>query len=96
MSLRDIFSNSIAFKVINKYDKGAVVQIAAVLRSLTAFLVEVSSQARVFRHLFLQVFRSSQFLKKITYDGHLFIENVQNLIGLSKMQKQIENIFFVS
>ena len=51
--------------------------------------VEGSSETRPFRHLRDDVFWGSSFPKYISYEGHLFLENVQNLIKILKMQKTI-------
>ena len=43
----------------------------------TMLLVEGSSETELFRHLSNHVFRS-QAQKYISYEGHLFSENIQN------------------
>ena len=59
MSLKDIFSNSIAFEMIKKYGKGGgVVQISTVFDSPYKLLPEGSYERRVFRNLTKNVFRS--------------------------------------
>ena len=58
ISQRDIFSNSIAFTVINKYGKGGVVQISRVFGALNMLLVKGSSETGIFRNLFQHVFQS--------------------------------------
>ena len=57
--------------------------------------VERSSQTRVFRHLSKHVFRGRLFRKYISYDGHLFFENVRNLMQIRKTEKKIEENCFV-
>ena len=49
MSLRDIFSNWITFTVINKYVKGAVVQLSTLFSPVTMLLFEGSSETGIFR-----------------------------------------------
>ena len=49
---------------------------------------------------FLEIFLSAffgprNFGKYISYESHLFFENVENLTIVSKMQKQIEKMFSV-
>ena len=63
---------------------------------LSMLLVEGSSERGLFRDLFNHVFRSPELRKYISYEGHLFLENVQILREISKMQKQIEKMVFVS
>ena len=52
--------------------------------------VEGYSEGWFFRHLFNQLFRRQEFLKYISYDGHLFFENGQNLMYISEMTTKIE------
>ena len=68
------------------------------LSPFTMLLVEGSSQTLLFGHLSDHVFGSTQFGENIGYQGHIFLENVQNLKSISKMLKKIEkkNIFFLS
>ena len=61
----------------------------------TMLLFEGCSETGLFRHLSNHCFLSLQFPKYISYEGHLFFQNVQNLIFISKMQKKIEKIFFL-
>ena len=56
---------------------------------------EVSSERRLFRHFWKDLFWSFQFRKYISYESHPFLENVQNLISILKMQKTIGKMFFV-
>ena len=59
-------------------------------------VVKGSSEKGLFRHLSKHVFRSSQARKYISYEGHLLFENVQNLIQISKIEREIAEIFFIS
>ena len=53
-------------------------------------------QKREFLDIYLTpVFRVRNFTKYINYEGHIFSENVQNLIYMSKMQKKIQKKFFL-
>ena len=65
---------------------------------LNMLLLEGSSEWGLFRDFFNHVFWSLQYGKYICYDGDLlwFFENAQNLIYISKMQKEIEEMLFVS
>ena len=54
-----------------------------------------SSETRPFRHLSNHSFWSRYFQKYISYEGHLFLANVENLIYILKMQKKIQKKFFV-
>ena len=51
-------------------------------------LVEVSSETGFFIHLSNHIFRSPSVQKYISYEGHIFFENVQNWIYISKLQKK--------
>ena len=53
---RETFSKSIAFTLINKYGKGAFIQISTYLGPFTMLLFEGSSETRLFRHWSNQVF----------------------------------------
>ena len=66
------------------------------LGSFTNSPFEGSSEKGLFRHLSKHVLRSPQFLKYITYEGHIFFQNVQNLILLPKMHKKLWNRFLIS
>ena len=60
----------------------------------TMSLVEGCSQTGLFRHLSNDVFRSPWIKKHISYDCHLFFENVPNWMEIYKMSKKNwENIF---
>ena len=60
-------------------------------------LGEVYSETGFFRNLFKHVFRIPYFRKYISYQCFLFLENVQNLMSILKMQrKKIEIKFVVS
>ena len=58
ISLKQTFFNVITTTLINKYDKGAVVQIATVFRPICHVVCQKSSETRLFRHLSKHVFRS--------------------------------------
>ena len=52
-------------------------------------LVDGSSERGLFRDMFNHVFWSPLFRKYISYESHILFENIQSLIQISKMQKQI-------
>ena len=56
-------------------------------------LVEGCCETGPFRHLSQHLFRSPYFQKYITFEGHLFFRNVQNLIQICKMHKKIRFFF---
>ena len=80
ISIRETFSNSIAFTVINKYGKGAVVQISTVFRSVYRVACQRASKTGLFRHLSNHVFGRPQVRNYISHDGQLVFENIKNLI----------------
>ena len=82
--------------MINKYGKGAVVQISTVFQSVYHIIVEGSSETGLFRHLSNHVFRSPYVQKDISYGDHLFFENVKNLILILETQQEIKKRSFVS
>ena len=53
------------------------------------------SETVLFREFSNKDFYSLQFRKYITYDDHLFFQNVQNLMYIQEMQQKIERKFFV-
>ena len=55
------------------------------LEPLTMLLVEGSFETELFQHLPNQVFCSPKFQKYINCEGHLFLQNVQNSLCISKM-----------
>ena len=59
------------------------------------FPVKGSFETGLFGHISRHVFPSAQFRKEITYEGHLFFENVLNLMQISKMQEAIDKKVFV-
>ena len=91
--LKETFSNWIGFKVFSKYVKGGFQQCVGRFRML---LLELSYETPLFRHLSNHVNRSLWFPKYSSDEAHLFFQNVQNLIKISKMQKKIKKTFFVS
>ena len=58
----------------------------------TMLLVEESFKMGLFRHLSNHIFRSPYFEKYISYGDHLFVQNIQNLIYISKTLKKIWQI----
>ena len=57
--------------------------------------VERSFQTGVFRYLSKDVFRGRQFQKYISYEGHIFFENVRNLKQIRKTKKKIKKNCFL-
>ena len=57
--------------------------------------VKGSFETGLFGHISSHVFRSAYFRKEISYEGHLFFENVLNLMQISKMQAEIDKKVFV-
>ena len=76
VSLKETSSNATTFTVINKYWKGAVIQIATVFRPISVLFVLVPSRRRLFRHLSNHIFQSQYFRKYISYEDHVFLVNV--------------------
>ena len=94
MLLGHIFSNSIAFTLINKYAKAPVFQIWTVFGTVCHVAFWRSSEKGFFRYLSNHGFPSPYFGKYISYEGHLFYENFQNFIYISKIPKKgWENVF---
>ena len=58
ISLRETFSNSVAFSVIIKYGKGAMVQISTMFPHVYKLLVEVPTGTGLFRRSYNHVFQS--------------------------------------
>ena len=57
-------------------------------------LFKGSSETGPFRHLSNHGFPDLQFRTYISYEGHLFFENFQNFIYISKMpKKSLEKVF---
>ena len=44
------------------------------------FVVEDTSETQFYRHLFNHLFRRRRVGNHIGYEGHLFFENIQNLM----------------
>ena len=59
-------------------------------------VVEDTSKMGFHRHSFNHLFPRRKFEKYIGYEDHLFVENVQNLMQISKMQRIIQKKYFVS
>ena len=57
----------------------------------TMLLVEGSSETRFVKHLSNHVFQSPSVQKSISYQGHLFSDNVQDWVKISKMQEKKKN-----
>ena len=95
VSLKETFSKAITFTVISKYAKGASFRLQQCFDPFAMLSVEGSSETRLFRHLSSHVFRSRYFRKYISYEGHLFLANVQNLIYILKVPKKIYKRFSV-
>ena len=57
--------------------------------------IEGSSEARLFRHLSNQVFRSLQFRKCISYEDHLFLRMFKISCTFKKCRKKLGKSFFV-
>ena len=66
------------------------------LAPLTMLLLKASSKTGLFGLLSNRVFCSTLFRKHITYEGHLFFQNLQNFIDISKMQQEIDRRLFSS
>ena len=58
------------------------------LGQFTMLLFEGSTKMGLFRFLSDQSFLSLEFPKCMSYEGHLFLENGQNLIYMLKKQKK--------
>ena len=65
------------------------------LNPFTMLPVKGSFETGLFGHISSHVFRSAYFRKEISYEGHLFFENVLNLMQISKMQEKIDKKIFV-
>ena len=59
------------------HDESAAVKFLGLFNVLT---VEARSETKLVRYLTNHFFGSLQFQKKITYEGHLFFQSVQNLM----------------
>ena len=60
--------------------KAALCRFQQSLGPFAMFVVEDTSETGFYRHLVNHLFRGRSFGNYIGYDGHLFFENVQNLI----------------
>ena len=65
------------------------------LNSFTMLPVKESFETGLIGHMSRHVFRSAEFWKEISYEGHPFFKNVGNLMQISKMQKKIDKKNFV-
>ena len=61
MSIRETFTNSIAFAVINEYDKGALMQISTMLGHVNHIAYGSICELDIFTHLSHYVFRVRNF-----------------------------------
>ena len=68
------------FTGMNKYDKGTVVQISTIFGPFFHVFFEETSKTAFYRHLSTHLFRRQYYGKYIGYEGHVFFENVQNLM----------------
>ena len=75
--LRETLSSSISFTVINKYGKGAALQISPLFGTVSLSLVKGSSETGLFRYLSNHVLRSLDIPKNIRCEGHLLFQNIQ-------------------
>ena len=66
------------------------------LGPFTMLLVEGSSTTGLFIHLCNNVICRPESRKYISYEAHLFFQNVQKLMLISKMLKKIPRKVFVS
>ena len=57
--------------------------------------IEESPKTRLFGNLSNNFFRRPEFRKYISYEGHRFFDNVQNLIDFKNEKKKIQEFFFV-
>ena len=57
-------------------------------------VVEGYCEATLLRYLSNRLFASSEFRKYIGYERQLFVENVQNLMQMSKLKKKIQKKSF--
>ena len=56
------------------------------------FTVEGCSETRLYKHSSNHIFDSLKFPKYIGYECHLFFQNVQKLMKISKMEIKIEKM----
>ena len=68
------------FAGMKKYDNGTAVEIPTVFGPFCHVFFEETSKTGFYRHLSNNLFRRWEFWKYVGYEGHLFFENVQNLI----------------
>ena len=95
MCLRETFATQLLSQWSLELVKALSLRLNQSFGLFTMSFVERSSQSGVFRHLSKDVFRGRYFRKYISYEGHLFFENVRNLMQIRKTEKKIEkNSFF--
>ena len=89
ISLRDAFSNSTGFTVINKYGKDGVFRFPQCLVSLTMLLVKGSSETTLFRHFFNHVFRVRKFGNNWTMRDILVLKMLEILSRFQKCRSKL-------
>ena len=89
------FSIWIAFTLINKYVKGAVVQISTAFGNFFHAAFRKVFRNGIFQTFIWPWFSKSIILKIYPLWGSFLFENVQSFIYISKMQKDIKKIFFL-
>ena len=75
--------------MITKDGNGSVVHIATVFNPFRMLPVKGSFETGLFAHISNYVFPSAYFREKISYEGHVFFQNVQKLMCISKIEKKI-------
>ena len=66
------------------------------LSPFTMLFVEGHSEGGFLRHLSNHLFRRRRIRKYIGYEGHLFFENVQNVMYILEMRRKIQEKLFLS
>ena len=74
--------------------KVALCRLQQSLGRFAMFVVKETSKMGFYRHLSNHDFRTRYLGKYIGYEGHLFIENVHNLMEILKMQRKFEKKSF--
>ena len=96
ISLRETFSSSIAFTVINIYGQGGVIQISVVFGRVYHVACQTFVWNRTFLDIYLTTFFGARnFANTSAMRGIFYFENVQTLIEISKIQRKIEKNLFV-
>ena len=89
------FRKYISYKAHLLFGKEVAFRFQQCLRPFTMKLVEWSSETGLFGHFSNHVFPRLNFQKYKSYEGHLFIENIQNFICISNMHKNSEKKLFL-